>query len=416
MTKKTLTALAVEKFPPAPPGKRVEHFDALLPGFGLRVTDSGKKSWVLMTRFEGKQARLTVGSYPALDLQNARKTAREWLQQLARGQDPRAEKRAAKQAAFAAPAPEVDTLRKAVAAFERLHISKLRPRSQFEARRPLDRLVERWGDRALSDIRKHEIREHLADMVEAGHPVAANRALAAVRSFFNWCVNNDRLESSPAQGIKPPGGDETSRDRVLSDAEIKVLWEAFGQAAYPFGMLCRLLLVTGQRREECAALTWAEIDFDTRLWTIPATRTKGARLHEVPLSPLALEILESIPRIGEYVFTTTGDTRVSGFSKAKIHIDTLTTKVTAGNGKPPLAAWRMHDLRRTCASGMAQAGMPPHVLSRILNHSPGKDEGVTAIYNRHGYQTEKRAALDTWARKLESLISPTEKNVVLLRG
>ncbi|MBF0562534.1 MAG: integrase arm-type DNA-binding domain-containing protein [Alphaproteobacteria bacterium] len=435
--KKTLTAAAIKRFPPAPPGKRVEHFDAAFPGFALRVTDKGEKSFVLLTRLQGKLLRLTIGraqveeNGAGFSLADARQRARALLIKCQKGEDPRAEAKAAAEA-LKVPPPSVFTVQKAVEAYEKGHISRLKPRSQLEARRPLEKiLLARWPDRALAEVTKRDIREALADVVDAGHPVAANRSLANLRAFFGWAMSEDRLETNPCVGIRPPGGDETSRDRVLSDDEIALLWPLMDEADYPFGYLARLLLVTAQRRDEVANMRWSEttdLNGPNPVWTIPASKNKGGRMHEVPLSPLAVRILSGIPRIAvradadspllptDLVFTTNGTRPISGFSGGKERLDELTAARLAITGQAPgvsppaLARWTLHDLRRTAASGMARAGIPPHIVSRVLNHSPGKTEGITAVYNRHGYLVEKRAALGCWANRLESIVlSPPEK-------
>lgn len=442
--KKTLTAAAIKRFPPAPSGKRLEHFDAAMPGFALRVTDKGEKSFVLFSRINGKLARFTIGRAQleedgaGISLADARKTARDWLILCAKGEDPRGIKQAEEEAAKAIPqAPDIFTVRKAVAAYEKAHISRLKPRSKLEARRPLEKiLLKRWPEWDLCKVSKAHIREVLAEMVEAGNPVAANRALANMKAFFNWCVSEDRLTVNPCVGIRQPGGDETSRDRVLSDQEIRTLWPILEETGYPFGALAQFLLVTAQRRDEGAGLRWSEIsdlDGENPVWTIPAAKNKGGRLHEVPLSPLAVRLLKSLPRIAiefpekgspvisDYAFTTTGKTPISGFSGGKERTDEITAREFArieretGKAPAPFARWTLHDMRRTAASGMARDDIPPHVVSRVLNHSPGKAEGITAVYNRHGYLREKRHALEGWAGKLESLVSPMGENVVRLR-
>ncbi|CAA7613316.1 putative Site-specific recombinase XerD [Magnetospirillum sp. LM-5] len=444
--KKTLTAAAIKRFPAAPSGKRVEHFDAAMPGFALRVTDKGEKSFVLFSRIGGKQVRLTIGKAqleedgPGVTLADARQTARDWITLCAKGEHPREKKGEGGTLGLATPAAapvETYTVRMAVAAYEKAHISRLKPRSQLEARRPLKKiLLAKWPDRALSDVSKADLREVLSGMVESGNPVAANRALANLKAFFNWCLAEDRLTVNPCIGIRDPGGNETSRDRVLSDEEIRTLWPILEETSYPFGSLAQFLLVTAQRRDEGANLRWSEItdlEGDNPVWTIPAAKNKGGRLHEVPLSPLAVRLLRSLPRIAveteadkpmlsDFVFTTTGKGPVSGFSDGKERMDKLTVREfkriehETGKAPAPLARWTLHDLRRTAASGMARDDIPPHVVSRVLNHSPGKAEGITAVYNRHGYLREKRHALEAWAGKLEILIRPVGANVVRLRG
>lgn len=444
--KKTLTAAAIKRFPAAPGGKRVEHFDAAMPGFALRVTDKGEKSFVLFSRIGGKQVRLTIGKAqleddgPGVTLADARQTARDWIALCAKGEDPREKKEEGSTLGLATPAAapvETYTVHMAVAAYEKAHISRLKPRSQLEARRPLKKiLLAKWPDRALSDVSKADLREVLSGMAEGGNPVAANRALANLKAFFNWYLAEDRLTVNPCIGIRDPGGNETSRDRVLSDEEIRTLWPILEETSYPFGSLAQFLLVTAQRRDEGANLRWSEIadlEGDNPVWTIPATKNKGGRLHEVPLSPLAVRLLRSLPRItvetevgksvlSDFVFTTTGKAPVSGFSDGKERMDKLTLREfrrnerETGKAPAPLTRWTLHDLRRTAASGMARDDIPPHVVSRVLNHSPGKAEGITAVYNRHGYLREKRHALETWSGKIESIVRPVGTNVMRFRA
>jgi len=432
--RKDFTDFGLKNEPPADKGKRKYLWDSKTDGLGLRITDKGVKAFVIMPRIKGELWLKTLGTYPQTSLKEARINAGLLLSRIRAGEDPRSEERQEKEAETAAMTPaapvETYTVRMAVAGYEKAHISRLKPRSQLEARRPLEKiLLARWPDRALSEVSKADIREVLSEMVEAGNPVAANRALANLKAFFNWFVSEDHLTVNPCVGIRQPGGDETSRDRVLSDDEIRTLWPIMEETGYPFGSLAQFLLVTAQRRDEGANLRWSEIadlDGENPVWTIPATKNKGGRLHEVPLSPLAVRLLKSLPRIAvefpddgssvlsDHVFTTTGKTPVSGFSDGKERMDKLTVREfkriehETGKYPTPLARWTLHDLRRTAASGMARDDIPPHVVSRVLNHSPGKAEGITAVYNRHGYLREKRHALEGWARKLETLIHPVQ--------
>ena len=209
------------------------------------------------------------------------------------------------------------------------------------------------------------------------------------------------LAINPAAGVKPPAV-EKSRDRVLSEDEIKAFWTGCDKLGWPFGPAFKLMLVTGQRRDEVAGIRWDDLNIENALWTLSRTQTKSDRLHEVPLSSLALEIIQSVPRTGEHVFTTNGRTPISGFSKAKRELDEAAK----------LADWRIHDLRRTVASGMARIGVAPHVIEKVLNHAGGQISGVAAIYNRHGYADEKAGALDAWSRVIQNFWK-TDENAPL---
>jgi integrase len=195
---------------------------------------------------------------------------------------------------------------------------------------------------------------------------------------------------------------------VLVQDELAAVWRACDALGWPFGPLVQLLIVTAQRRDEVARMAWPDLDLERRLWTLPRKLTKADRVHDVPLSGLALEIIEGLPRIGDGLAFPANRARstrpVSGFSKAKARLDRLSG----------VAGWRLHDLRRTAASEMARLGHPPHVVAAILNHSPGSTQGITAIYNRHRYGDEKRIALAAWGRELERVLGRGDAKVVAL--
>lgn len=251
-----------------------------------------------------------------------------------------------------------------------------------------------------------------------GAGIQANRAFAYLRAMFNWTVERGRLPVSPIAG-KPPTR-ERPRDRVLNNDEVRWLWRACDEIEWPFGPLVKLVLLTAQRRDEVASLEWSELDLKKRLWTMPREKAKNDRAHEVQLSDLALELLNSIPRIGHnLVFTSTGTTPVSGFSRAKRRLDAAMVAAKheeLGAKCEPIAKWTLHDLRRTAATGIARLNFPPHVIDRLLNHLSGAIRGVAAVYNRFEYIDERRAALEAWGRYVSNLIAPAPENVVALRG
>jgi integrase len=210
-------------------------------------------------------------------------------------------------------------------------------------------------------------------------------------------------DATPAARLKAPTR-ENRRDRVLSDYEIKAIWDAADRLGYPFGPMFHMLLITGQRRNEVARMRWSDIHLDERLWTIPREVTKSDRTHVVPLSPLAFEILGSLPRFnGDYVFTSTyGQKPVSGYSRAKQRAEKTLNEVREREGLPPLPDWRLHDFRRTVATSMAGSGIAGDIIARVLNHAP---RGVTAqIYNRHSYLPEKTRALQAWGKRLQLIV------------
>ncbi|MGO9428341.1 tyrosine-type recombinase/integrase [Rhodoblastus sp.] len=411
---KDLTAKALEALKPG--ATRRELPDGHTRGLFYVLQTTGAASWAFRYRFAGKSKKLTLGPYPVLDLKTARQMAGEAAQALARGADPAAAKQEAKvvaRAAKDAAEPARDLVEAVVATFvERYAKKQTRERSWRETERILTReVVEAWRGRRLSAIKRADVHDLLDKVVDRGAPIAANRLLAALRRMCSWSVERGLIDASPCEKIRAPAS-EVTRDRTLADDEIRAAWAAFDGAGYPFGPLAQLLLLTGQRLREVGEARWSEIDFETKTWTIPKERAKNGVAHEIPLAGDALRILEALPRIeagrgsAGFLFTTNGRTPISGFSRAKEDFDkTMLLALKAGEA---LEHWTLHDLRRTCASGMAGLGIAPHVVEAALNHKSGSIKGVAAVYNRYNYQTEKRQALDAWARKLVAIVTGRE--------
>ncbi len=414
--KRALTAAAVKRIKPPEKGQ-VDHFDAALPGFALRVSAKGAKSYVLFYRPKigpdaGKLRRLTMGTAAEWSLADARDEAREWKRRIEKGEDPKDVM--ARQHTEALDRAE-NTFGKITSDFIRKH-AKRNNKSWAQAERIFElHVLPEWRHRPIDGITRRDVIELLDEIVESGRPVLANRVLAHVRKLFNWCLERGVLDTTPVAQVKAPGGKELPRDRELSDHEIKALWPAFDTAGYPFGPMMKLLLVTGQRRGEVATMRWPDLDVEEKVWNLPREATKSARAHSVPLSPLALEIIEGLPRFsGPHVFSTKGGERpVSGYSRAKQRVEKAVNETRKADGLDPLPDWRLHDLRRSAASGMARLGIPSDHLGRVLNHVP---QGVTArVYDKHVYLPEKRRALEAWASYLESLFRPADSKVVRLR-
>ena len=386
--------------------------DASLPGsFGLRVTSNGVKSWIIMFRLDRKQQYRKIGSYPSSSVAEAREAAREALKLVGQGIDP-IKAKAAEKVKIAG----IKTVAEAVGIFIERHVKK-KNRSWQEVERVFEVYVlPKLGDSSLPDVGPGDIHDMLDALIDAGHPYMANRLFAHTRKFFNWCAERHWINEPPTKNIKRPA-EEEARDRILEDAEITLFWRASDGLGWPFGPFLKLLLLTGQRRNEVAGMKWQDIDLDKAVWTLPKEATKSKRKHTVPLSAPVMALIQSGPKMGEYVFSTTGKTPVSGFSKAKLRLDTAVSENLAGSGEgEALPPWRLHDIRRTAASGMAEIGIAPHVIEKVLNHSTGQISGVAAVYNRHEYLREKTDALYAWARAVESLVSPLDDNVVDIRG
>jgi integrase len=431
-----LTDAAVKRLT-APEGARIDYFDAAFPGLALRVTGPTdqrpeRRTWTLFYRHHGKQRRLTFEpGYPALSLADARREATKAQLQIRAGTDPAVAKAAAKQEASRAP----DTVANMVELFvRRLEAKRRAPRYIEETRRNFDNhVIPRWGDRDIRMITRRDVIELLDAVMDAGStvkragrrhtvpggPIAANRTLAAVRAMFNFALRRGIVESTPVALVERPGK-ETRRERTLTADELQVVWSAAGELGYPFGPFFQLAMLTGQRRDEIGRMRWADVDVDAKLWTLPAEATKAGRTHAVPLAPVAVEILKALPRKAgtngsisrpsAWVFTTSGEAPISGFSKAKPRIDKTITQLRTDGA---LAPWTIHDLRRTTATEMGRLGVSRFIIGKVLNHA---DRTVTGIYDRHAYLEEKRHALEKWAGYLTSLTNPARENVVPMRA
>ena len=274
-------------------------------------------------------------------------------------------------------------------------------------------VTPRWKGKDVRTITKRDVLDLIERINDAGTPVMANRVLAHVRKFFAWAEGTDRIEKNPAAAVAKPGK-ETSRARVLNDEEIRALWAAAGELGHPFGTLFKYLLLTAQRRDEAAQMTFTEIV--DGIWRVPATRAKNGRENTVPLPHQAIELLEGLPKIGkaQIVFTTAGETPVSGFSKSKAQLDAKMAEILGSS----VDHFVIHDLRRTAATRLASLGTPVHVTEAVLNHRSGTISGVAAVYNRFDFLEEKKRALQAWADKIDVIVAGKQSpsNVVGLRG
>jgi integrase len=372
--RKKLTPKFLDSLPPAR-AKRYEVRDEVLPGLLIRVSSARKKIWYVFVRDGNKNRRVKIGTYPIMSLSDARETGRGVLRDIQLGKFREANEEATEPA-----------FGEVVRQFIELY-AKPRNRSWKSTERVLTKFSDLYH-RRIVDIKRADVVKILDVLVASGLGIGANRALAAIRKLFSWCVDRGVIDHSPIAGLKAPAK-EVSRDRVLTDAELAACWCAVEQEGFPFGQFLKILILTGQRRGEVAGMRWSEIDFEQAFWTIPADRAKNAAKHVVPLAPLAISILKGLPRFSgsEFVFTTSGKRPISGFGRLKRR---LQERIAADN-------WRMHDFRRTVATHMAGMGVQPHIIEAVLNHRSGIVSGVAAVYNRHAYMNEKREALKRWA-------------------
>jgi integrase len=434
---KALTAKRIETVHAT--SSRQEIPDGLLVGLYLVVQPSGARSFAVRYRYAGQPRKLTLGAFPAINLETARTLGAKALRAAAEGRDPASEKQSAKGDAKRQAAEEVrgkrDLFENVAREFIERHAMKQnrettwRETARILGLRPSPddpaKLVEIGGDvmpawrgRKIQDITKRDIVALLDGVHDRGSPIMANRVLSAVRKLFNWALARDIIAASPCGGVAPPAP-ERSRDRVLSDDELRLVWNAAEGDGWPFGPLVKLLVLTGQRLAEVGGMRWDEVDLENRLWTLPAPRVKNDERHEVPLSDAAVAIIAALPRIKTtkgFVFATRRDAVVSTFSRAKDRLDAAILAALPKDAKAP-EHWTFHDLRRTMASGMAPLGIQMHVVEKILNHSSGTFGGVAGVYQRYSFATEKRSALAAWAAHIESVVSGKQRtNVVALRG
>lgn len=367
-----------------PPDKGQDEYpDDIVRGLRLRVGAGGRKAWIVRARAGAKLHNKTLGSYPILSLAKAREEARKFLAVLATDGAPRLERTFGELAQ--------DWLDR---------VAKPNNRSWRMQERRLERHVyPAWKARKLDSIKRADVRE-LIDGIEG--EVNPNRVLTLVKTIYRHGLARDWLETSPVEGVAKPK-QETSRDRVLEMAEAARFYTAADLLGYPFGGFIKLLFLTAQRRTEVAAMRWDQLDLEAGTWTMPAIMAKSDRAHLVPLSSAAVAILETTPRLGDYVWTDNGKTHISGFSKAKARLDSYVAaaeKQSAGDHTLP--PWVLHDIRRTVATHMVRLGVLEEVVGRVLNHAV---QGVTGkVYALHSYAPEKRSALERWAEDLARAI------------
>lgn len=402
--KSPFTAKSVEAIKAT--NKRQEIPDPGLKGFYLIVQPlpGGAKSWAV--RYKGKP-KYTIGSVAIWTLADARKEAGRVMRACDEGRDPHAAKKEA--------ANDDNLVENVLAEFVKRHVKiKNRASTAREQQRFIDNeLLLRWKGRRINSITKRDIVKMLNEIVDRGAPQSALRVKALVSKFFAWCVGTDRLDASPCTGIEPPAV-VTKRKRVLSPDEIRLVWKGADIIGWPFGPLAKLLLLTGQRREEVAGASWAEFALDATqpVWTIPEHRAKNGNANVVALAPAALAVLASLPRVagkGDLVLTTNGETSISGYSRGKRRLDeamlAVARKEACERGDDPnkvaIPEWTLHDLRRTFATLGGDIGILPHTIEAILNHAR---VGISAHYNHARYEAEKRSSLLQWARQIEMIV------------
>ena len=376
----------------APDSAYVDWWDAGLRGFGVRISPHGHKSFHCMRRVgpSGPVRRIKIGNHPDISLADARAMAKVKLSELAAGNDPKAE--AAKRAKQA-EAADRRRFEVVAEAFIQDHAAKLRSAKEVERVVRYD-LIPAFGDKSIDQITRGDVREWLRMKTKTA-PTMANRALAHLKTLFNFAVDFEWIDSNPATRVKPLAA-TVKRERILSDDELLAVWQATSKlnkrdSLDPLGPLVRMLILTCQRRDEVAGMTRQEIDLGNAAWTIPPDRSKSKSGHRVPLSRPAVKLLTNLSeRVGfesfSHVFATgyADDKAPSGFSHMKSRLDKLSG----------VTDWRLHDLRRTGATGMRSLGVARETVGLVLNHTP---TGITAtVYDKYAEDPEKRRALERW--------------------
>jgi len=405
MAKRVRLTDDVAKAATCPPGKKdVLIFDAALRGFALRVTAAGGRGFLLQYTVAGVRRRATIGEWGVLTTAQARAKAEALRGQVAEKRDPTAERkqrlaeqRAAEATAKAEQARAAFTVEALIEQWAALHLAERSASYGRRAPADLRASLRAWLVAPAASL-DHAATVALLDHVRAERgPIAANRLRAMARACWTWATRRGSLPANPWAATPRPAA-ERARERVLSDAELADLWRISATLPHPWFGFLRLLILTGQRRGEVAALAWAELDLAAAEWRLPAVRAKNHRAHTVPLSPAALAVLAEVPRVAgqSLVFGNARGTPPSGFGRLTDRLEAAMQEAAAEAGRscPP---WTLHDLRRTVATGLQRLGVRLEVTEALLNHVSGSRSGIVGVYQRHGWEPEKRAALEAWA-------------------
>lgn len=399
LTTQKVTALALE----AGETDRI-WFDDAVPGFGLRIRESGSRAWIFQYKLGQQQRRLVIGQVSAIKPARAREIAGEYHAKVKLGFDPAAEKRRRIQQAS-------HTFGVLVERYLRYQENELRPGSYREIVRHLRTHAKPLHKLALDAVDQPTITDLLDKIAKDSGPVTHNRVRSTMSAMFAWGMRAGVAFANPA--INTNKRDESPRERVLPGTELRLVWRALDTSNGQYATIIKLLTLTGQRMNEIAGLCWSEIDFDRGLITLPGSRTKNARPHEVPMAASVRALLKAQPQTEgrDFVFGR-GSGPFSGLSRCK---EALDKRITELNGGKPLPAWVHHDLRRSVATGMADIGIQPHIIEAVLNRVSGHKGGIAGIYNRAQYGAEKALALVRWDEHITALVRGDKSNVTALK-
>jgi integrase len=387
-----LNARSVKRMKPTI-GKRMDYHDSEVRGLTLRVTERGVKSWTVLYRHRGRLRRLTLGDAKVIGLADARERAREAIRSASKGEDPATDKKARKRA---------ETIGDLATEYIERHAKRYKRSWREDARILKAEILPIWRQRAIKDITRRDVRVLVEAIAARGAGIMANRTTALLSKLFKFALDDELIEASPAVRITRPAA-EQKRDRVLTEDELRALWKSFDALSPEMGAYFKLRALTAQRGGEVSSMRWHDVDLTSGCWTIPAERSKNGLAHRVPLSASALALLAGLyakaSRDAEHVLAGARGRRQQSEAAATFTVEDF----------------RGHDLRRTAASLMAGGGTPRLTIGKILNHV---ERDITAVYDRHGYDAEKRIALDAWDRRLTGILAekPTGAVVPFIRS
>ena len=363
--------------------KRLFIFDTNLTGFGCRITERGVASYFVEFRHGGRKRRKTIGRHGPFTPDQARKAAQSLLGEVASGKD----------------VAEQSVKNKSFGDIVQAYLAQKSKSTKYwrDTEGFIHNNTKPLLSRHINSITRAELARLIDSITSRSHSVGRN-TFSAIRPIFKWAFERGYIDINPIEGLSSPSV-IPARERVLDNDELKAIWHAAEKEPFPFGIIIKLLILTGQRRSEVTGMKWSEIEGD--IWTIPGSSmneegrvTKNRKEHFVHLHPLVLELLEDVPKTHDLIFTTTGKTAPSGLSKVKKRLDENSS----------VTNWRYHDLRRTCATGMASLGVLPNVIEYILNHRSGVNSGLVGVYQKFEYRDERRAAVMAWGDYVEAYL------------
>jgi len=403
-------------------------------GFGLKVTPAGSKVYIYQYRVARPGAaqlttprRYTLGKHGELTPDQARKRAKELAALVAAGTDPKEQEQEREQAkTHARTIAQERERREKQLAFDKMaelwlafYEDKRTASSVAQAKLVVrNHLKPALGDKPITALVRQDI-QPIIDAIPIKREAMRRSVFAYASAMLGWCAKHGYIDANPLASMAKPDA-PAARQRVLTDEELIAVWEATTHLTTPYGAFFRLLTLTGQRRGEVAGMNWAELDQGSCLWTVPADRAKNGVAHLVPLSPQAMAEIQSMvpndeanwPKSG-FVLSRTKGVALNSFSQAKSELDAA---IVEAEECQPLPAWRVHDLRRTVATGLQRLGIRFEVTEAVLNHVSGAKGGVAGIYQRHDWKEEKRAALNAWAAHIDRIISGAEAGNVIALG